>query len=175
MKFFDDIIKNIQGEADSSLKPKNVIVNENSVRMLTSGGELCDDEGTNVGRISMDLSTEDFAPKWRLRIPADRWSNTEVVSDGNSVDVLTTPMPDGRYKVKYTRRGFKPAMIVEEEELKLREFATTREFIDWIESQSTDTVEALRQIYYDRWNFDTGNQSDRMYYELLDEEKKGRR
>ena len=74
--------------------------------------------------------------------------------------------------MKRTLRGFKPATVIEESEIKLREFETTKEFMNWIENMNTDGVEALRQIYYDRWCFDTASQKDRMYYELLEEETK---
>jgi hypothetical protein len=138
-------------------------------------GVIEDNAEEKIAQLEMDLSADDFSPSWRLMIPAERWEQVEIVCDGNALDVDTEPMPDGRYKVKRTIRGFRPMTVVEESVLELPTFATTREFIAWIETLDTDAIEALRQIYYDRWNFNTASQRDRMYFTLLDEEKQGRK
>jgi hypothetical protein len=133
-----------------------------------------DDDGETLANLRMDLDDANFSPRWTLKIPADKWKDIRIVCDGNSLNLDTKPLSGNRYIMKRTLRGFRPSTVVEEKELVLREFETAREFLNWIESKDTDTIEALRQIYYDRWCFDTANQRDRMYYEMLEDEKKGR-
>ena len=136
-----------------------------------------DKKGNKVGHVTVEIGVDNgtnFALQYKLRIPEETWERTKIVCDGNAVEVSTQLASDGRYIVKRTLRGFKPTTVVEESEIKLREFSSTKEFMNWIENIDTDGVEALRQIYYDRWCFDTASQKDRMYYELLEEEKQGR-
>lgn len=129
--------------------------------------------GEEIAELKMNLSTT--ATKWQLKIPAHQWENIVIICDGNALEVNTEPMSDSRYKVKRTLRGLKPTTVVKESELELREFESTKDFMNWIEGLDNDTIEALRQMYFDQWNFSTASQRDRMYYELLEEEKKGRR
>lgn len=132
------------------------------------------DEPIGIVEEDIDHTNMDFTLVYRIRVPAESWNSTDIVCDGNAMDVTTSPLPDGRYKVKRTLRGYKPTTIVEESEISLQEHASTKDFVNWIETQDLDTIEALRQIYYDRWCFDTANQKDRMYYEILEEEKQGK-
>jgi hypothetical protein len=139
----------------------------------TDKGTVHSKDGSVVAQIDAELASgaTDFELNFRLRVPKETWERTTIVCDGNAVEVATELAPNGRYIVKRTLRGFKPTKVVEESEIKLREFSTIKEFMNWIENMDNDGVEALRQIYYDRWCFDTASQKDRMYYELLEEEK----
>lgn len=138
-------------------------------RVTSADGELLATTDTE-----WDTSRGDFDLKYRLRIQAKSWDRTDIVCDGNALDVATTPLPDGRYMVKRILRGYAPAQIVEETEVSLFDHASTKDFVKWVEKQDFDTIEAFRQIYYDRWCFDTANQRDRTFYEILEEEKKGK-
>jgi len=120
-----------------------------------------------------DETSSDFDLRYRLRIHPDSWERIEVICDGNAMDVATALLPNGRYKVTRTLRGLKPTTVIEDSEVGLYDHASTKDFIKWVEKQDYDTIEAYRQIYYDRWCFDSGNRKDRMYYEILEEEKKG--
>ena len=186
MKFLDDLLA---GDHPGPTTPprdpdrSEIHVEEVSISSVASGdldfgnsgGAIKDSQGQTVATIKPGFTDpNDFSISVRLVIPKSVWDRVEVVCDGNAVDVETEPAADGRYKVKRTLRGYKPAVFKKEETIELREFETTKQFIEWIETLDTDAVEALRQIYYDRWNFDTASQRDRMYYELLEEEKKGR-
>ena len=138
-------------------------------RVTSATGELLAIPDTNwdAGKTSFDL-------KYRLRVQAETWDRTDIVCDGNALDVSTTPLPDGRYTVKRILRGYEPVQIVEETEVHVYDHATTKDFMKWVEKQDFDTIEAFRQIYYDRWCFDTASHRDKMYYEILEEEKKGK-
>ena len=133
-------------------------------------------DGEVIAEASMDWDTANtsFDLKYRLRVQAKSWDRTDIVCDGNALDVTTTPLPDGRYTVKRILRGYEPAQIVEETEVSLYDHASTKDFIKWVETCDADTIEAFRQIYYDRWCFDTASHKDKMYYEILEEEKKGK-
>ena len=173
MSWFDDLLKT----ATEKQGPKEITMGkilDGDVTFSDNDGGIRDDDGNLVGDIQMRLLDDTLSPVWRLKIPENRWNKIDIVCDGNALDITTEPMSDDRYKVKRTLRGFKPTTVVEESELELREFGATKEFVNWIETLGTDEIEALRQIYYDRWCFDTASQRDRMYYELLEEEKKGR-
>ena len=148
--------------------PKAHAVGQNGGDIVVDGKKLGELRETNI-----DPHT--FEVKYRLTIHPEMWKHVEVVCDGNATEVQTEPLGDGRYRVKRRLAGYKPSMVDREDTIELREFESTKDFINWIETLSTDDVEALRQIYYDRWTFDTANQKDRMYYELLEEEKKGRK
>lgn len=137
-------------------------------------GAVWDKNGKLVANVDSEIRAgqEDYEMAYKLRVPVDAWERTTVVCDGNAVEIATELAPNGRYIVKRTLRGFKPTMVVEESEIKLRDFETIREFMEWIATQDDDVIEAMRQIYYDQWCFDTGSRKDKMYYELLEEEKK---
>jgi hypothetical protein len=178
LKWLDDILHHpedgpTEPEEDISMES---IIDGVGVISSTDKGTARNKNGDVVAQVEVELSsgTTDFELHYKLRIPKETWERTTIVCDGNAVEVATELAPNGRYIVKRTLRGFKPTKVVEESEIKLREFSTIKEFMNWIENMDTDGVEALRQIYYDRWCFDTASQKDRMYYELLEEEKKGR-
>jgi len=116
------------------------------------------------------VNTDNFDIRWRLRIPADVWEYLVLVCDGKSIELTTTPLSDNRYKISKTVRGYTLNVVEEEEILELREFPSTRVFLVWVEQLTPEQVEAYRQIYFDRWCFDTASHKDRMYFELLDEE-----
>lgn len=137
--------------------------------VINADGELLATTDTD-----WDTSKASFDLKYRLRVQEKSWDRTDIVCDGNALDVTTTPLPDGRYTVKRTLRGYEPTQIVEETEVMVYDHATTKDFMKWVETCDADTIEAFRQIYYDRWCFDTASQKDRMYYDILEEEKKGK-
>jgi len=124
--------------------------------------------------IAWDSGQSSFDLKYRLRVLPESWDKVDIVCDGNALDVTTTPLDNGRYIVKRTLRGYEPAQIIEESEVQVYDHATTKDFMKWVEKQDYDTIEAFRQIYYDRWCFDTASHKDKMYYEILEEEKKGK-
>jgi hypothetical protein len=140
------------------------------------GGELTDREGNPVADIEPGFTDGDtFEINVRLVIKKDIWERVEVVCEGNALDVDTSPMPDGRYKVRKRVNGYKPAVLDEEYVIELQKFNSAKEFMAWVETLDTDDIRALRQIYYDKWNFDSGDDKDRLYYALLDDELQGRR
>lgn len=138
-------------------------------RVTSADGELLATTDTD-----WDTSQTDFDLKYRLRVQAKSWDRTDIVCDGNALDVTTTPLSDGRYTVKRILRGYAPTTIVEETEVSLYEHASIKDFMKWVEKQDYDTIEAFRQIYYDRWCFDTASHRDKTYYEILEDEKKGK-
>jgi hypothetical protein len=147
-----------------------------STHYPTIGGTLKNAEGNVVADIEhgiADAST--FEINVRLVIKEDIWDRVEVVCGGNALDVDTSPMPDGRYKVRKRVNGYKPAVLDEEYVIELRKFNSAKEFMAWVETLDTDNIRALRQIYYDKWNFDSGDDKDRLYYALLDDELQGRK
>ncbi len=176
LKWLDDLLhkpgdrQTIEFKEDISLEE---VIDSIGISSNTENGIVHDKNGSVVARVDAELnaSATDFELHYKLRVPEETWERTKIVCDGNAVEVSTELAPDGRYIVKRTLRGFKPATVIEESEIKLREFASTKEFMNYYENLDNDGVEALRQIYYDRWCFDTASQKDRMYYELLEEEK----
>ncbi len=174
MRFFDDLLRTATEQ--KKLGPKEISVGkilDGDVTFANTHGEIQDENGRLLGKLRMDIS-DSLEPIWRLKIPASKWDRVDIICDGNALDLDTQSIGNDRYIVKRTVRGFKPMAVVVESELELRKFEATKDFVNWIEGLDTDMVEALRQIYYDRWCFETANQRDRMYYELLEEEKKGR-
>ena len=182
MKFLDKLLGEDPPRTTTPAPPPRDEPEEITVGHLLDGelnfgnkeGKLEDQHGRIVAKVEPVIDPNTFNAKLRLIVPPGQWEDVEVVCAGNATSVETEPLGDGRYRVKRKLRGFRPAMMDSEETIELREFETTKQFIEWIEGLDTDSVEALRQIYYDRWNFDTASQKDRMYYELLEEEKKGR-
>jgi hypothetical protein len=140
------------------------------------GGEVKNSEGDVVAKAHAgDPDPGSFELNIRLVVPASMWHRVEVICEGNALDVDTSPMSDGRYKVRKRVNGYKPAILDEEYVIELRKFNSTKEFMAWIETLDTDDIRALLQIYYDKWNFDSGDEKDRMYYALLEEELQGRK
>jgi len=140
------------------------------------GGDLTNAEGEPVATIEPGfVDRETFEINVRLVVKRDIWDRVEVVCEGNAIDVDTSPMDDGRYKVTKRVNGYKPAVLDEEYVIELPKYKTAKEFMAWVETLDVDDVRAFRQIYYDRWNFDSGDEKDRMYYALLDEELQGRK
>jgi hypothetical protein len=172
MEWFDNLI-------NPKPEPEEAEVTEVSLTEILGAANLeagisCD--GKKIGSISSDIHTDpntfDLSMFYRLKVAADQWENTTVVCDGNALDITIGTLPDGRYSVKRTVRAYRPATYVEDTVWELKEFETTKDFINYVENLDNDGVEILRQIYYDRWCFDTANQKDRMYFDLLEEEKK---
>ncbi len=140
------------------------------------GGELKTAEGELVAKAEAgDHDPGSFELNIRLVVPASMWHRVEVICEGNALDVDTSPMPCGRYNVRKRVNGYRPAVLDQEYVIELRKFDSTKEFMAWVETLDSDEIRALRQIYYDRWNFDSGDQKDRMYYALLEEELQGRK
>lgn len=173
-----DLIDRFLPKDDEGTPKKKLVsllrIMDGDVEWPGKSGEVILDDGTQIATVHTDLDPKVFSAKLRLVIPAEQYQNLEVMCDGNALEITTEQLPDGRYIMRRKLRGYVPSIMEDEGTIELPEFDTTKDFLEWVEKQSTDMVEALRQIYYDRWNFDTGNQRDRMYYELLDEEKKGR-
>lgn len=173
VKWFDDILLVVDPHAETT---------EISISDLLGGGNGLDativNDGNTVGEISSDMITDpntlDFSMRYRLKIAAEHWENTEVVCEGNALDITIGTAGENRYKVTRTVRAFRPAAFVEETEWELTEFNTTKEFVNYVNNLDNDGVEILRQIYYDRWCFDSSSQKDRRYYDILEEEKKER-
>lgn len=140
------------------------------------GGEVRNDSGEIMATAEVgDAFDAKGNLEYRLTIKERFWNNVTISCEGNAVEVETEPLSDGRYRVRKTVRAYKPAYVSEEETIELPKCESMKDFMSHVESLPTDMVKALRQIYYDKWNFDTGSTRDRMYYELLDEELKGRK
>lgn len=171
MKWFNKLV----GEDFPDVADSNKVEEIDVSVEFTPDRDIHDARGRRVAKTSSVIDPTTFQTSIRLVIDTLMWPVVDVVCDGNAVEVITKPLGDGRYSVKRTVRGYKPATFEREDTLELREFDTTKQFIEWIESLSTDDVEALRQIYYDQWNFEDNSQKNHMYYELLEEEKSGRK
>ena len=170
MKWFDDLL---EGKTPTGVDLEQI--EEGDIILADKDGVVRAPDASKLADLRADISPGALTVRYRLRVPHDRWDELEVVCTGNALDVSTEPMEDGRYKVNRRLRGYKPAVVDEETILELPSFESTKDFINWVETLDTDAVEALRQIYYDRWTFKTGEPKDRIYYELLEEEKKGRK
>jgi hypothetical protein len=141
----------------------------------TMGQSVTSADGTTLAKIEVaSTDPNDFSIRWRLRIPSDIWESLDVICDGKAVELTTAPLSDNRYKISKTVRGYTPSVVDEEEILELRTFPRTKHFLLWVDSLTPEAVEAYRQIYFDRWCFDTASHKDRMYFELLDEELKSK-
>lgn len=178
--FIDKLLKELDESDKSSSHPEFTVLKWNSEDVpltgnsMSTSGHLKGEDGTKLACFEKDINASTFEPRVRLMVPAETFGNLEVTCDGNALEIHTETNGDGRYTVKRKLRGFKPAIMEDEFEVKLPEIESTKEFIAWIEKLPKDMVEAYRQIYFDKWNFDTGNSKDKIYYELLDEEYKGR-
>lgn len=183
LKWLDDLLHH-PGKLFNKSEPETEVVSlEEAIDSIgtvdrdTDNNKMYDSNGKLIATIEADIDKSDgsFDLLYELRIPHETWERTTIVCDGNAVDVATDLAQDGRYIVRRTLRGFSPENVVEESEIELKEFANTKEFISYYTELEDDAIEALRQIYYDRWNFDTASQKDRTYYELLEEEKQLRK
>lgn len=174
MKWFDKLLR----PADEQAELEHISVSDtlDLTDISPANSVVTNSAGDNVAvaEIDWDVEAGSFDLKYRLRIVPEAWDKTDIVCDGNAMDLTTEPLPDGRYKVKKTLRGYVPATVIEENEVSVHDHASTKDFVNWVEKQDYDTIEAYRQIYYDRWCFDSASQKDRMYYEILEEEKKGK-
>lgn len=92
----------------------------------------------------------------------------------DSQQISVEPDEDGSYKVKRTVTRFVPAQVTEEMNFTVYEGKDIMEFVDWLRKLTDDELEAARQIYYDRWNFQSGNELHKSYYEAADMENKKR-
>jgi len=100
---------------------------------------------------------------------------TEILIEvKDSQQITVEPDEEGSYKVKRTVTRFVPAQVTEEMNFSVYEGKDIMEFVDWLRKLSDDELEAARQIYYDRWNFQSGNELHKSYYEASDLEKKKR-
>ncbi len=170
MKWLDDILSGPTEPGPTTPPPPP------RVRVAQNEGTVAAPDATPIGELLVkNVDPATFNVRYRLVINPEMWEHVEVVCGGNAAEVDIEPISEDRYRVKTKVAGYVPAWKDEEHELELPTFESTKEFINWIESLDTTSIEALRQIYYDRWTFDTGNQRDRMFYELLEEEKKGRK
>ena len=92
----------------------------------------------------------------------------------DSQQISAEPTEEGTYKVKRTVTRFVPAQVTEEMNFVVYEGKDVMEFVDWLRKLTDDELEAARQIYYDRWNFQSGNALHKSFYEASDLEKKKR-
>lgn len=139
------------------------------------GHRIESNDGTPVEPVEYLIDPNTFRPVVRITIPEEKFEDSVIICAANAVEIHTEPMPDGRYKVKRRLRGYKPTIVEDESVIEFKQFGSKKEFIKWMEELPTkDAVDVYRQIYFDRWNFDTGSSEDRFCYELLDEEFKGR-
>ena len=92
----------------------------------------------------------------------------------DSQQISVEPDEDGSYKVKRTVTRFVPAQVTEEMNFTVYEGKDIMEFVDWLRKLTDDELEAARQIYYDRWNCQSGNELHKSYYEAADRENKKR-
>jgi hypothetical protein len=137
----------------------------------------------HASKVSMDgvaTITEIVEPyswkvRYRISVQSSAWEDIEVVCDGNSTEVITEPMSDGKYKVRRKQHGYRPTIIELEDIVELQTFESTEQFVEWVETLSTDDVEAYRQIYYDLWTFDNNSVQNHTYHQILEEEKSGRK
>ena len=175
IKWIDDFLNGRQPEDVPLPEEEPTGVEEISLAEVFDGaklGQTVDSaDGTTLAKVEL-ASTDptDFSIRWRLRIPSDIWKSLDVICDGKAVELTTAPLSDNRYKISKTVRGYTPSVVDEEEILELRTFPKTKHFLLWVDSLTPESVEAYRQIYFDRWCFDTASHKDRMYFELLDEE-----
>ena len=100
--------------------------------------------------------------------------NEILIEVRDSQQISTEPTEEGAYKVKRTVTRFVPAQVTEEMNFVVYEGKDIMEFVDWLRKLTDDELEAARQIYYDRWNFQSGNELHKSYYEAADMEKKKR-
>jgi len=98
-----------------------------------------------------------------------------LIEVGNSQQITVEPNEEGSYKVKRTVTRFVPAQVTEEMNFTVYEGNDIMDFVDWLRNITDDELEAARQIYYDRWNFQSGNELHKSYYEAADMEKKKRK
>jgi len=173
IKLIDDLVGGISPDNKERVKISLARLFQDDAELYTTADIVLED-GTHVASAKRDIDPNDFSPRLRIMVPVEHYSKIEVVCDGNALDIHTETMPDGRYRMKRKLRGYTPAITEDEQTVEVKEFDSTKAFMEWIEKLPKDMVEAYRQIYYDRWNFGNGNQKDRIYYELLDEEYKGR-
>ena len=138
------------------------------------GGTIRDTDATPIGQVKVHTNPATFEAEIRLVISPEHWDRIEVVCAGNALDVDVEPLGEDRYKIERMVNGYKPATFKESEEFTLPQFESTKDFMQWIETLPKDMLSALKQIYFDRWNFGTGDRKDNIYYELVDEELQGR-
>ena len=169
MNFLDELLKHV--DEDTGTPPAK----RKTARVPQNEGIVAATDATPIGKLLVkDIDPTTFEASYRLVIDHRMWDQVEIVCDGKASEVDTAHIDGDRYRVKRRLHGFRPATVDEEHTIELREFQTTKEFIAWIETLDDDAVEALRQIYYDRWCFDSASQKDRRYYDILEEEKQGR-
>jgi len=82
---------------------------------------------------------------------------------------------DGEFKVFRIIEKMVPKKV--KEEMKFKPFGGNDfgEFLEWMNELSNDELEAARQIYYDIWNFKSGDSDDKARFELIEGEQKGRK
>lgn len=82
---------------------------------------------------------------------------------------------NGEFKVFRITEKMVPEKVKEEMKFKLFEGKDFGEFLGWMTDLSDDELEAARQIYYDIWNFKSGDNNDKVRFELIEGEQKKRK
>ena len=82
---------------------------------------------------------------------------------------------DGEFKVFRIIEKMVPKKV--KEEMKFEPFGGNDfgEFLEWMNKLSNDELEAAHQIYYDIWNFKSGDSDDKARFELIEGEQKRRK
>jgi len=170
-EFLDDLLDpdedNPSESEPETISPSNALYGEDKDYIDKNGNIVATIEAGSLDPMTLDT-------KYRLVIPVEYWAVTDVICDGNAVEVTTEKLSDSRYKVKKAVRGYSPMVVEQEETLEPKYFDSVREFYDWMEKLSPDLIDAYHQIYYDRWCFDTANKKDQIYYQLLEDAKNSR-
>lgn len=82
---------------------------------------------------------------------------------------------DGKFKIYRIIEKMVPQKVKEEMKLKLFDGKDFGEFLTWMTDLNSDELEAARQIYYDIWNFKSGDSDDKARFELIEGEQKKRK
>lgn len=96
-----------------------------------------------------------------------------IINVYGSMEVETCK-ENGSYKIRRYKTKFEKTTEWEEEYFEPFP-GNLDKFQSWIQGVTDDDVEAMRQIYYDMWNFESGTNDDLMKYHLATEELKRRK
>ena len=82
---------------------------------------------------------------------------------------------NGEFKVFCITEKMVPERVKEKMKFKLFDGKDFGEFLEWMTNLSNNELEAARQIYYDIWNFKSGDSDDKARFELVEGEQKKRK
>lgn len=81
----------------------------------------------------------------------------------------------GKFKIYRITEKMVPKKVKEEMVLNLFDGNGFGEFLTWMTNLNNDELEAARQIYFDIWNFKSGDSDDKARFELIEGEQKKRK